>query len=201
MTTDIFPEPGVIARADIDCSIPEPIDCLPPGEEPIVTASLSPGWVAVTEREFLAFHPETDPSVNRTDRPNVTGLVVRRTGGQTYVEYVPRAVLYALLASVFGAILLSVSPDGIIAIPDAPGAAQLETIVLTLGRAMGLLGLMLVFTGILAGLLAVVVVAYWLLSGDVALVIERGDAEPIECPTTRAIGTSALRELEATLAE
>lgn len=201
MATDIVPEPGVVARVDLDTSTPEPTDCLPPGEEPIVTASPSPGWVAVTDREILAFHPENDPAVDRTDRPNVTGLAVRRTGGQPFLGYVPGAGLYALAASVFGAILLAVSPDSLIAIPDAPGAGQLETIVRTLGWAMGLLGTVLVFTGILAALIAVAVVAYWLLSRDVALVIERGDADPIECPTTRATGTRALRELEAALLE
>ncbi len=199
MTTDIVSQPGVVARVDVDRPTPKPVDCLPPGEEPIATVSLSPGWIAVTDREFLAFHPENDPSIDRTDRANVTGLLVRRTGAETFLGYVPWAVLYAIGASVFGAILLAVSPESVIAVPDAPGAGGVETIVLTLGWAMGLLGSVLVFTGILAALIATVVVGYWLLSRDVVLVIERGSADPIECPTTRTTGTHALRELNQKL--
>lgn len=199
MATDIVPDPGVLARIDLDPSTPRPTDCLVPGEEPIVTASLSPGWIAITEREFLAYHPEKEPPVERTDRANVSGLVVRRTGGGTFLGYVPGAMLYALAASVFGVLLLALSPETLISIPNAPESGQLETIVRTLGWAMDLLGTMLVFTGILAALLTVAVVAYWLRSRDVAIVIERGGADPIECPTTSATGTRAIRELESNL--
>lgn len=201
MVTDIVPEPGVVAEVDIERPDPEPSDCLPPGEEPMATASLSPGWIAITDREILTFHPDSEPALARVDRANATGFVVRRAGGRALLGYVPSAFLYALVASAFGAILLFVSPAGLITIPDAPGAGQLETIVRTLGWAVNLLGTVLVFTGILAGLIVVVVLAYWLVSREVALVIERGEAEPIECPTTRATGTRALRELERALAE
>jgi hypothetical protein len=196
MAADLVPEPGVVAAADVDQQSPEPVDCLPPGEEPIVAVSLSPGWVAVTDREFLMFHPESDPAVTRVLRPNVTGLVVRRTGGRTLLGYTPKATLYALVASAVGALLLTLTPENIITVPDAPGSRQIETIVQTLGWAMGLLGRVLVFSGILAGLLAVVVLAHWLFSKEVSFVIERGDADPIECPTTRSTGTRALRELK-----
>lgn len=199
MVTDIVPEPGILERVDIDRAPPEPADCLLPDEEPIATASLSPGWVAVTDREYLTYHPESDPAIDRTDRANVTGILLRRTGGRAFLGYVPGAVVYALAASVFGAILLAASPESLITIPDASVSGQLETIVRTLGWAMSLLGTVLVFTGILAGLIAATVTAYWLLSREVALVIERGDAEPIECPTTKATGTRALRELEPTV--
>ncbi len=201
MATDMVPEPGIVAEVDIEQPAPKPIDCLPPGEEPTATASLSPGWVAVTDREILTFHPERDPALDRVDRANATGVAVRRAGGRALLEYVPSAFLYTLVASALGAILLFVSPESLITIPDAPGAGQLETIVRTLGWAVDLLGSVLVFTGILAGLIVVVVLAYWLLSREVALVIERGEAEPIECPTTRATGTRALQELETALAE
>lgn len=201
MSADIVPEPGVVARADIDRPTPEPADCLSPGEEPTVTVELSPGWVAVTDREFLLFHPDRDPAVTQTPRPNVTGLLARRTGGKPFIGYVPGAILYAILGTVLGAVLLSVSPAGLIAIPEAPGSGQIEAIVQTLGWAMGLLGTVLFFSGILAALLAVAIAGYWLLSREVALVIERGEAEPIECPTTRATGTRAIRELETELAE
>jgi hypothetical protein len=199
MDSDLVPDPGVVAEADIGRSAPDPADCLAPGEEPVATASLSPGWIAVTDRELIAFRPDGEPPLVRIDRANATGLAVKRTGGRPFVGYVPGAVLYAVAASAFGTLLLSVSPSGLIAIPDAPGAGQLETIVRTLGWAMGLLGTVLVFTGILAGLIAAVVFTYWLFSREVALVVERGGAEPIECPTTRAVGTRALRTLEAAL--
>lgn len=201
MDGGIVPKPGVVAEADIERPTPEPTDCLPPGEKPTATASLSPGWVAVTDREILVFRPDSEPALVRVERANATGLVVRRAGGGALFDRVPAAFLYALVASGAGALLLSVSPGGLISVPDAPGAGQLETIVRTLGWAMNLLGAVLVFSGILAGLIAVVVLAYWLLSKEVALVIERGEAEPIECPTTRVTGTRALRELRTALAE
>jgi hypothetical protein len=201
MSADIVPDPGVVARADIDRATPDPEDCLPPGEQPEVTVELSPGWVAITDREFLLFHPDRDPAFTRTPLANVTGLLVRRTGGQPLIGYVPGAILYALFGTVPGSLLLSVSPGGLIAIPEAPGSGQIETIVQTLGWAMGLLGTVLVFSGILAALLAVAVVGYWLLSREVALVIERGEADPIEYPTTRSTGTRAIRELETELVE
>lgn len=200
MASDIVPRPGVVAEADIERPTPEPADCLAPGEEPIATASLSPGWIAVTDRELLAFRPEGAPPLVRIDRANVTGLAVRRAGGQRFLGHTPGAILYAVAGSALGALLLSVSPRRLIAVPDAPGAGQLETIVRTLGWAMGLLGTVLLFTGVLAGLVAVAVLAYWLLSREVALVIERGGADPIECPTTRTVGTRTLRELETALA-
>jgi hypothetical protein len=201
MGSDLVPEPGIVAETEIDRSTPEPTDCLPPGEEPTAIASLSPGWIAATEREILAFRPDGGPPLVRIDRANATGLAVKRTGGRPFLGYVPGATLYAVAASAFGALLLSVSPRGLIAIPDAPGAGQLETIVRTIGWAMGLLGTVLVFTGILAGLIVVVVLVYWLLSREVALVVEREGADPIECPTTRAVGTRALGEIETALEE
>lgn len=199
METDVLPEPGVIARRDLNRSRPDPADCLAPGEELIVTGSLSPGWIAVTDREFLLYHPDRDPAVVRTSRQNVTGLVVRRTGGRSFLGYVPALVLYAVLGSVFGVLMLSLSPEALISIPDAPGSGEIETIVRAFGWAVGLLGTVLVFTGILAALVVVTLLGYWFVSRDVAFVLERGDAEPIERPTTRAVGTRALREIESEL--
>lgn len=199
MATDIFPEAGVLAKVDLDRPRPKPKDCLPPGEQPLATASLSTGWIAVTDREFLAFRPDDDPALVRADRPNVIGLAVRRAGGRTFLRYVPAAAIYAVAASVFGVLLLAISPEQFIAVPDAPGAGSLETIVLTLGWAMGILGSVLLFTGILAALIAIVVPLHWLFSNEVTFVIERSGSDPIECPTTRADGTRALRELKAEL--
>lgn len=199
MDTDVAPEPGVIGRVDIDRPAPEPADCLCPHEEPTATVGLSPGWVAVTDRELLVFHPDQDPALTRTPRPNVSGIAVRRAGARTFLPYVPKIALLALFSAVFGVILLSVSPDGLVTIPDAPGSGQLEGIVGALGSAMRLLGVVLVFVAVLAVLSATVVVGYWLLSRDVVLAIERGNADPIECPTTRTNGTRVLRKLEPEL--
>lgn len=201
METDVVPEPGVLAQTELDRASPDPTDCLRPGEEPIVTASLSPGWVTVTDREFLVYHPDRDPAVVRTARANVTGLAVKRTGGRAFLGYVPALVLYAAVGSVLGGLVLSVSPESLISIPDAPGAGEIETVVRTFGWAMGLLGTVLVFTGILAALVVVTLVGYWLFSSDVAFVLERGDAEPIERPTTRAVGTRVLRDIESELSD
>lgn len=189
------PEPGVIDRVEIESTAPEPADCLPPGESPITAVDLSPGWIAVTDRELLRYHPDRDPEIVRLLRPNVTGVAVRRAGGRSFLQYVPKGLVYAIGALLVGVILLSVSPEQLITVPDAPGAGELGTIIRLLESGMRLLGVVLVFTGILAGLAVVTVVGYWLFSREVTLVIERGAAEPIECPTNQQAGQRAIREL------
>lgn len=198
MDTDVVPEPGTLDRIDTgtDPRNPDPIDCLPPGEEPTAVVSLSPGWVALTDRELLLFHPDRAPALARVPRVNVTAIAVRRAGGRTFLSYAPNTVVFALIAGLVGAALLSVSPGGLVAIPEAPGAGQLETIVGALARATRLLGVVLVFGAVLAAVSAATAVGYWLVSKEVALVVERGDADPIECPTTKTSGTRALRALE-----
>jgi hypothetical protein len=201
MVVDGTLEPGIIDRVEVDRENPDPVDCLPPGESPIASIGLSPGWVAVTERELLRYHPDTDPAVVRTPRQNVTEVVLRRAGGRSLLRHVPKALVYALAALVVGFGLLSISPEQLLTVPDAPGASEIGTVMQTLGWASRLLGTILVFSGILAGLAAVTVVGYWLFSRDVTLVIERGGVEPIECPTNRQAGQRAIRELRAVLSE
>ena len=201
MLPDTVTDPGVVDRIDLDPPAPEPVDCLPPGESPIMTVPLSPGWVAITDREFLSYHPDRDPALVRTERANVTGISVRRTGGRAFLGYVPAGALYTVVALVTGGLLLAVSPADLIVVPDAPGAGSLETIVGTLGWASRLLGVVLLFSGLLVGLAAITVVAYWLSARDVSLVLERGNAKPIECPTTRPAGRNAVGELRETLSE
>jgi len=194
-------EPGVLDRTELPSSTPDPEDRLLPGETPVATVTLSPGWVAVTDRSVLSYHPERDPAVVRTPRPNVTSVALRRTGGRRLLGYVPGALVYALAALLFGALLLAVSPGELVAVPDAPGAGGLESIVRTLGWASRLLGTVLVFSGILIGLGVAVVVGYWLSAREVALVVERGSADPIECPTDRRAGRRALAALRDALSE
>jgi hypothetical protein len=199
MVLDGKPEPGVVDRIDVESRAPDPEECLPPGEAPIASVGLSPGWVAITDRELLRYHPDRDPIVVRTLRPNVTGVVVRRAGGRSLLSSVPKIGLYAIVAVVVGGLLLSVSPAEFLSVPDAPGAGELETIIAALARALWLLGVVLVFSGILAGLIAATIVGYWLFSRQVTLVIERGTADPIECPTSQHAGRRAIRELEPVL--
>jgi hypothetical protein len=199
MVLDRKPDPGVVDRIDVDPWDPEPEDCLPPGEAPIASVGLSPGWIAVTDRELLRYHPERDPGVVRTLRPNVTAVAVRRAGARSLLSRVPTIALYAVVALLVGGLLLSVSPAELLSVPDAPGAGELETIVAVLARATRLLGVVLVFSSILTGLIAAVIVGYWLFSRQVTLVIERGTADPIECPTNKQAGQRAIRELRDVL--
>lgn len=194
-------EPGVLDRIDLSSSAPDPDDRLLPGETPVAAVALSPGWIAVTDRSVLSYHPDRDPAVVRTPRPNVTSVALRRTGARTLLRYVPGALVYALAALAVGALLLAVSPGELVAVPDAPGAGGLESIVRTLGWASRLLGTVLVFSGILIGLGVAVVVGYWLSAREVALVVERGAADPIECPTDRRTGRHALETLREAIPE
>ena len=188
-------DPGVVDRIDVNPPDPEPADCLPPGETPKAAVSLSPGWIAVTDREFLRYHPECDPAVARAERWSVDSVALRRRGGRALLGYVPGAALYAVVAVAVGGLLLAVSPSEVVAVPDAPGTGGVETIVGTLAWASRLLGSVLLFSGILVGLCAVAVVGYWFLSDDVAVVLDRGSADAIECPTDRRAGQRAIDAL------
>lgn len=194
-------EPGVLERIDFDAPEPEPTDCLPAGETPVATVPLRSGWIAVTDREILCYRPDRDPSLVRTARCNVTSVSLRRTGGRRFLGYVPVALLYAVVAFGTGALLIMVSPGDVVAVPDAPGTGGVETIVRTLGWASRLLGTVLLFTAILVGLCVAAVVGYWFFSREVAVVLERGSADPIECPTDRQAGRRAIRTLRETFPE
>jgi hypothetical protein len=196
MAPESVPDPAVVERIDLEPEPPTPRDCLPPGEELLETADLDPGWIAVTERELLSYHPDRDPALVRVPRPNLTGLEVRRAGGRRFLGYVPTALLYAVGAAVVGLVLLRADPTGLVPAADAPGADSVSSITGALAWAADLLGAVLVFSAILAGLVVVTVVGYWLFSRRVALVVERGGADPIECPTTKVTGKRAVTTLE-----
>lgn len=200
MDSESATEPGVITRVELQPENPSPADVLPPGEVLRTTVELSPGWIAATDREILTYHPDRDPAMVRTPRHNVTGIAVRRAGGRRFVGYVPLGLFAAVGALAVGLGLLAVTPSQFVTMPDGTAGGQLATIVETLGWAMNLLGSVLVFIGILTALTAVVVVGYWLASRDVTLIIERGGADPVECPTTRQRGQEAVRELRESLA-
>lgn len=201
MPPESVTDPGVIDRVDVDVGDPDPSSCLPPGEEPLATVRLSPGWVAVTEREVLCHHPDGEPPLARTSRHNVTGLVVRRAGARSLLRYLPRAVVAAVLAVAGGLLLLSVDPASYVDPPDAEAVEGTFSFLDALSRGTDVLGAALVFGGILAGLAALAVLGYWLVSRDVLLVVERGGATPIECPTTRASGTRAVGSLREALVD
>lgn len=190
------PDPGVTRRLDVDRQEPTPNDCLPEYEEAVATVDLSPGWIAATRRELFTYHPDRDPAVVRTPLPNVTGVAVRRAGGQAFVGYLPVGVLYAFGALALGFGFLAVEPIQYVDVSASGPTSQLLGIVHAFGRAMDLLGAFLVFTGVLAGLAIATVLVYWVVSREVSLVIERGQADPIECPTTRHAGTRALQKLD-----
>lgn len=199
MPPESVTDPGVVDRIDVDDPAPEPGDCLSPSETPQATADLSPGWIAITDRELLVYHPDRDLPVGRALRANVTGLTIRRAGGRRLLGYAPMAALYAVGGLVVGLVFLSVDPTQFVTLPESSPVDSFFTIVQTLGWAMNLLGVVLVFTSILAGLGAVVVSGYWLASSDVVLVVERGCGEELECPTTLPVGKRAIKSLRAAL--
>ena len=187
--------PSVLDRVEVGAADPRPEECLPPGEAPLSTTDLSPGWVAVTERELLLYHPDRDPPVDRVLRANVTGLALRRAGGRQFLGHAPAALLYALGGAVVGALLLMLEPTQFVTMPENAPLESFSTIVRTMGWGMNVLGAALVFTAILAGLGALAVAAHWLVSREVTFVVERGDADPLECPTTRTAGQRTVRSV------
>jgi hypothetical protein len=195
MRTESVTDPGVVERAAVERTAPEPGDCLPPCESPLATADLSPGWVAVTDRELLVYHPDRNPRVGRSLRANVTGLAVRRAGGRSLLGWVPPALLYGLGGVVCGLLLLAVEPTQFVTVPPDSPVEAISTVLRTLGWATDLLGAVLVFAGILAGLGALAVTAYWLLSDEVTFVVELGEHDRLECPTTLPAGRRAIGSL------
>lgn len=197
MAPESVPRPDVLDRVDVADDAPEPDDCLPPSETPVATVELSPGWLAATDREFLAYHPDQDPPVKRVLRANVTGLSLRRAGGGGLLGYVPGTAVAALGSLLVGLLLLSVDPTGLTGAATGSQVDPLESVFRGLARAATLLGSVLVFAGILAGLGAAAAVAHWLLSREVRLVFECGRAEPLECPTKRPAGRRALETMRS----
>ena len=200
MPPESVTDPGVVDRVDVDRDTPEPVDCLPPCETPVARADLSQGWVALTDRELLVYHPEREPRVGRTLRANVTGLTVRRAGARQLLGYVPMAALFTVGGLVVGLSLLWVEPTGFVGLPEGSAVGSFATMVTTLGRAMNVLGAVVVFGSILAALFAAVVAGYWLVSSDVTLVVERGGGEELECPTTLLAGRRAAETMREELA-
>lgn len=201
MPSETATQPGVITRVDVEASTPTPSDCLHPDEQVLATTRLSPGWVTVTDRELITYHPERAPAVVRTARPNVTGVLLRRAGGRSLVQHIPIAVLYAIGSLVVGLLLVSVDPMAYVTVPTTGPTDPLLAIVQTFGWAMNVLGSVLVFSALLAVLGVLVAIAYWLTSRNVTLVVEQGDAASIECPTTRQSGIRAVRTLQKTLSD
>lgn len=199
MEPETVTDPGLVDSVAVDHGAPEPEDCIAPCESTAARADLSPGWVALTDRELLVYHPEREPPVGRSLRVNVTGLSVRRAGARQLLGYAPMSVLYALGGMVVGLSMLWVRPTQFVTLPEGPGVGSFASMVTTLGWAMNLIGAVLVFTSILAGLGAVAVAGYWLASSDVTLVVERGGGEDLECPTTLPAGQRAARTLREAL--
>lgn len=199
MSLESVRDPGVLTGFEVDAGEPSPVECLPRGEEPLVAVDLSPGWVAVTDRQVVAYRPDRTPPVRRLDRPNLTGVAVKRAGGGAFLQYVPHASAYAFGALLSGFGLLTVDPRSYVSVPDGPSGDRLTGLADALGWTFDMLGVALVFTGILAILVAGAVLTHWLLSREVTLVVERGDAEPIECPTTRPAGVRAVDALREVL--
>lgn len=195
MQPETVTEPGVVDRVSLDAAAPAPEDCMAPCESAVARADLSPGWVALSGRELLVYHPDREPPVGRTLRANVSGVTVRRAGARDLLGHAPTAAVYAVGALVVGLSLLWVRPAAFVTLPDAPGVGSFATMVTTLGWALNVLGAVLVFTSVLAGLGAVVVACYWLASSDVTLVVERGGGDDLECPTTLPAGQRAARTL------
>lgn len=195
MRTESVTDPGVVERAAVGGRAPEPEECLPPCESPVATADLSPGWVAVTDRELLVYHPDREPTVGRSLRANVTGLSVRRAGARSLLGWVPAAVLYGVGGVLIGLLLLAVDPTGLVTVPSETPVDAISTVLRTLGWATDLLGAVLVFAGILAALGALAVTAYWLVSDEVTFVVELGEESRLECPTTLPAGRRAIGSL------
>jgi hypothetical protein len=184
-----------VERVTLDPDPPTPADCLPPGEEPAVVVALDhgAGWIALTEREVLVYHPTGDPPLTRVPEPNVTALAVERVGGEAVVSYVPQLFVFGL-----GSLLAGILLRGFGLPTAAAGSAeQVASLLSLLAGALATVatGLSLLGVVLLAGALgAVALVVY--LRGPV-LAVERGEADPVTCPTTEREGRRALSDLSA----
>jgi hypothetical protein len=198
---DAAPDPRTVRRVSVEPPVPEPADCVPPGEPITTRASLSGGWLAVTPRQLLVYRTDREPRLVTVPRPNVTGVAIRRSGDGPVVRYAPRIAGYGVVGILVGLLLGALVPAASVDIPqDSPAAGALGFVTVLTGG-LQLLGNAAVLFGAVALVGALGTLGYRLATGGRVVVVEVAGASPVRCRAAGGGERRALRRIEDALDE
>lgn len=199
METD--PDPRTVRRVAVEPPVPEPADCVPPGESVTTQVSLSDGWLAATPREVLVYRTDREPPLVTVARPNVTGLAIRRSGDGPVIRYAPRIAAYGLVGVLVGLLFGALVPAAAVDIPqDSPAAGSLGFVTMLTGG-LQLLGDLAVLFGVVALVGGLGALGYKLATGGRVLLVEVAGNRSVQCRSAGGNERRALRQLRAALEE
>jgi hypothetical protein len=198
---DADPDPRTVRRVSVEPPVPEPADCVPPGEPITTRVSLSGGWLAVTPRQVLVYRTDREPRLMTVPRANVTGVAVRRSGDGPVVRYAPRVAAYGVVGILVGLLFGALVPAASVDIPQDSPAAGAFGFVTVLTGGLQLLGDAAILFGAVAVVGALGALGYRLATGGRVVVVEVAGASPVRCRAAGGGGRRALRRLGSALDE
>jgi hypothetical protein len=191
-------DPRTVRRVSVEPSVPEPADCLPPGESVDAAVELSDGWLAVSGREVLVYRTDRDPPLLTVPLPNVTGVALRRAGDGPVLRYAPRIAAYGLVSVIVGLLLEALVPSTAVDVPQGSPAAGAFGFVRLLTDGIGLLGDAAVLLGVVVMIGALGALGYRLATGGRVVVVEQAGGSGVRCTAAGGSGRRALRQLATT---
>lgn len=188
-----------IDRVDVDPPDPEPTDCFPPRERVVETVQFGSGWVAVSDRQVVAYRSDREPPLQTVARPNVVGVSLRRAGGGLVVQLAQRAAVYGLLSLVVGLLFYWLAPSATVEVPKNTPVGDVLGFVELLTTGLRLAGLLAIGAGAVAVVGALGTLAYWLTTGGTVLAVERAGGDPVRCSTRGGTAHRAVERLTEAL--
>lgn len=194
-------DPRTVRHVSVEPSVPEPADCLPPGETVEVAVDLSGGWLAVSGRQVLVYRTDRDPPLLTVPLPNVTGVALRRAGDGPVLRYAPRFAAYGLVSVIVGLLLGALMPSTAVEVPQDSPAAGTFGFVRLLTDGLGLLGDAAVLLGVIVMIGALGALGYRLATGGRVVVVKRAGDSVVRCTAAGSSGRRALQQLATTFGE
>jgi hypothetical protein len=173
------------------------------GEDVVASSPLGAGWAAVTTHRVLAYNPTTDGRrFEAVPRPNVAGIAVDARGDDRLLGWGLRALLYGAAAVGGGVALRAMGLARTLSVGGtvdggggvAPVGSVLSVIDLLLAALSTLTSVLLV-VGVALGLAGLVLLSRYVLSRRTTFVIERYGDDPVRLAAPRRDGERAVRAL------
>lgn len=198
---DADPDPRTVRRVSVEPPVPEPADCVPPGEPVTTQASLSDGWLAVTPRQVLVYRTDREPPLVTVPRPNVAGVAIRRSGDGPVVRYAPRVAAYGFVGILVGLLFGAMVPAASVDIPqDSPAAGAFGFVTMLTGG-LQLLGDLAILVGAVALVGALGALGYRLATGGRVVLVEVAGDASVPCRAAGGNDRRALRRIRDALDE
>lgn len=194
-------DPRTVRRVSVEPSVPQPADCLPPGEAVEAAVDLSGGWLAVSGRQVLVYRTDRDPPLLTVPLQNVTGIALRRAGDGPVLRYAPRIAAYGLVSVIVGLLLGALLPSTAVEIPQDSPAAGTFGFVRLLTDGIGLLSDAAVLLGVIVMVGALGALGYRLATGGRVVVVERAGGSVVRCTAAGGSGRRALQQLATAFGE